>query len=81
MIRLPILLVFAPIFSGCGKQMDGPVERSWGRMAGLAEFVGNMDDISCAQGRTQDPRRSAADSLVHMADFEGRFVWTEYAAS
>ena len=67
------------ILSGCGDQ--GPVERSWGRMKGLEDIVGNMNDNSYSSGRTQEPRPNALGELVSMTDFEGRFVWSEYAAT
>ena len=75
-----LLLVFlALIVSGCGEQ--GPVKRSWGEMKGLDAIVGNMNDDSYSSGRTQEPRLNAQGRPVHMTDFEGRFVWSEYAAT
>ena len=65
--------------SGCGDQ--GPVERSWGKMEGLKEIVGNMNDNSYSSGRTQEPRPNALGEPVSMTDFEGSFVWSEYAAT
>lgn len=70
------LLMFA---SGCGEQ--GPVKRSWGKMKGLDKIVGNLRDTSYSSGRTQEPRPNALDEPVSMTDFEGRFVWSEYAAT
>lgn len=65
--------------AGCGDQ--GPIKRSWGTMEGLAKVVGNMNDTSYSQGRTQEPRPNALGQPVSMTDFEGRFVWAEYAAT
>jgi len=67
------------VFGGCRDQ--GPVERSWGKMQGLEEIVGNMDDDSYSTGRSQEPRFNALGEPVHMTDFEGDFVWAEYAAT
>jgi hypothetical protein len=67
------------IVSGCGD--GGPVKRSWGRMKGLDKVVGNMYDDSYSTGRTQEPRLNANGYPVHMTDFEGSFVWSEYAAT
>ena len=77
------LLLFALslllVMSACGEQ--GPVKRSWGKMKGLENIVGNMKDDSYSSGRTQEPRSNALDRPVSMTDFEGRFVWAEYAAT
>ena len=74
-----IILVLLLVILGCGEQ--GPVKRSWGEMKGLEKIVGNMRDISYSSGRTQEPRPNALDRPVSMTDFEGRFVWSEYAAT
>jgi len=74
-----MLLPLALIVSSCGD--GGPVKRSWGEMKGLDRTVGNMNDYSYSSGRTQEPRLSALGRPVHMTDFEGRFVWSEYAAT
>ncbi len=74
-----LLLPFLFVTSGCGEQ--GPVKRSWGEMKGLEKIVGNMRDTSYSSGRTQEPRYNALDRPVSMTDFEGRFVWSEYAAT
>ena len=50
-------------------------------MKGLENIVGNMNDISYSSGRTQEPRANAFDQPVSMTDFEGKFVWSEYAAT
>ena len=50
-------------------------------MKGLENIVGNMNDISYSSGRTQEPRANALDQPVSMTDFEGKFVWSEYAAT
>ena len=78
-IFLILCLPLALAFSGCGDQ--GPVERSWGRMKGLEEIVGNMNDNSYSSGRTQEPRPNDLGEPVSMTDFEGSFVWSEYAAT
>lgn len=80
MSRLILCLVFCLLVAGCGKQ-TGPVKRSWGRMKGLDKVVGNMKDVSYSTGRTQKPRMNANGKPVHMTDFSGKFVWSEYAAS
>ncbi len=67
------------LLGGCSDQ--GPVEQSWGRMKGLEYIVGNMNDDSYSTGRTQEPRVNALGDFVHMTDFEGEFVWSEYAAT
>ncbi len=77
-VCLMLLTLFALV--GCGSKSYGPVERSWGRMEGLEQVVGNMDDVSYSTGREQEPRTSAADTPVLLSDFEGSFVWSEYAA-
>jgi hypothetical protein len=74
-----LLLAVVLIASGCGD--GGPVKRSWGKMKGLDKIVGNMNDDSYSSGRTQEPRLNALGYPVHMTDFEGRFVWSEYAAT
>ena len=76
---LPFVLSFVLVVSACGEQ--GPVKRSWGEMKGLENIVGNMSDNSYSSGRTQEPRRNALDKPVSMTDFEGKFVWSEYAAT
>jgi thiol-disulfide isomerase/thioredoxin len=50
-------------------------------MQGLEKVVGNMGDDSYSTGRTQKPRPDANGRPVSMTDFEGRFVWSEYAAT
>jgi hypothetical protein len=81
MRRYYLLFLFSSILfvSACGEQ--GPVKRSWGEMKGLEKIVGNMRDTSYSSGRTQEPRPNALDRPVSMTDFEGRFVWSEYAAT
>jgi thiol-disulfide isomerase/thioredoxin len=71
-----VFLLLAPC--GCGEK--GPVKRSWGKMKGLENIVGNMNDNSYSSGRTQDPRPNALGKPVTMPDFEGKYVWAEYAA-
>ena len=75
-LLVPIYTLMA---GGCSEQ--GPVERSWGKMKGLEYIVGNMNDDSYSTGRTQEPRPNALGEPVHMNDFEGQFVWSEYAAT
>ena len=75
---LIVLAVGLTAVVGCGQK--GPVKRSWGRMEGLKKIVGNMDDISYSSGRTQKPRLNALSEPVSMTDFDGSFVWAEYAA-
>ena len=81
MKRYPLLFLLSLllVISGCGEQ--GPVKRSWGEMKGLEDIAGNMNDNSYSSGRTQEPRRNALDKPVSMTDFEGKFVWSEYAAT
>ena len=67
------------LLGGCSDQ--GPVQQSWGKMKGLEYIVGNMNDDSYSTGRTQEPRVNALGDFVHMTDFEGEFVWSEYAAT
>jgi len=74
-----LIPVFIFLPGGCGDQ--GPVEMHWGRMKGLEDIVGNMNDDSYSTGRTQEPRPNALGEPVHMTDFEGEFVWAEYAAT
>ena len=76
---LPIALAVVLSLSNCGEQ--GPVKRSWGKMKGLEDVVGNMNDLSYSSGRTQEPRPNALGKPIYMPDFEGRFVWSEYAAT
>jgi thiol-disulfide isomerase/thioredoxin len=77
------LLLFALslllVMYACGEQ--GPVKRSWGKMKGLENIVGNLNDTSYSSGRTQQPRPNALGDPVSMIDFEGRFIWSEYAAT
>ena len=75
LLLLPLVLTI----SGCSDQ--GPVKRSWGRMKGLDKIVGNLNDTSYSTGRTQRPRPNALGNPVSMTAFEGRFVWSEYAAT
>lgn len=75
LLMLPLVLVI----SGCGDQ--GPVKRSWGKMKDLENIVGNMNDTSYSSGRTQEPRHNALGEPVSTTDFEGSFVWSEYAAT
>ncbi len=79
MRRILPFILFAAIIAGCGD--DGPVKRSWGSMEGLEDVVGNLSDVSYSQGRTQESRRNALNHPVHLTDFEGSFVWSEYAAT
>jgi thiol-disulfide isomerase/thioredoxin len=72
-------LILAAAVVSCGD--TGPVKRSWGEMKGLERIVGNMNDTSYSSGRTQEPRPNADGKPVSMTDFEGRFVWSEYAAT
>ena len=70
---------FLLVMGGCGD--PAPDEMNWGRMEGLKDVVGNMNDDSYSTGRTQEPRPNALGETVHMTDFEGEFVWSEYAAT
>lgn len=81
MKKYPLLLLLPLVLtiSGCSDQ--GPVKRSWGSMKGLEKIVGNINDTSYSSGRTQKPRHNALGEPVAMKDFEGRFVWSEYAAT
>ena len=74
-----MFLLLLLIITACGEQ--GPVKRSWGEMKGLDRIVGNMNDVSYSSGRTQEPRLNALERPVSMTDFEGKFVWSEYAAT
>jgi thiol-disulfide isomerase/thioredoxin len=79
--RICSLIVFSvalTVVSGCGQ--EEPVKRSWGKMKGLEKIVGNMNDTSYSSGRTQKPRPNALGEPVAMTDFEGNFVWAQYAA-
>ena len=78
-IFLLLISVYLLLLGGCGDQ--GPVEQSWGKMKGLEYIVGNMNDDSYSTGRSQEPRPNALGEPVHMTDFEGEFVWSEYAAT
>jgi len=71
----------AGMLCGCGDTHTGPVKRSWGKMKGLESIVGNMTDVSYSSVRNQDPRLNALGEPVAMPQFEGEFVWAEYAAS
>lgn len=73
------MVVFSLFMGSCGDQ--APVEMHWGRMKGLEDIVGNMNDDTYSTGRTQAPRPNALGEPVHMTDFEGEFVWAEYAAT
>jgi thiol-disulfide isomerase/thioredoxin len=75
---LLLVLSLLPATYGCGDK--GPVKRSWGEMKGLENIVGNMSDVSYSSVRTQAPRLNALGEPVSMPDFEGSFVWAEYAA-
>ncbi|MCK5805792.1 MAG: thioredoxin family protein [Lentisphaeria bacterium] len=77
-IRFLSVLSLVLALCGCGDK--GPVKRSWGSMKGLRDIVGNMNDVSYSSGRTQAPRPNALGMPVAMPDFEGEFVWAEYAA-
>lgn len=77
-MKLFSILLLSLLLS-CSKN-DGPVKRSWGKMKGLDKIVGNMSDVSYSSGRSQDPRPNALGETVHMTDFEGAFVWADYAA-
>jgi thiol-disulfide isomerase/thioredoxin len=63
---------------GCSD--PGPVKRSWGEMRGLEDIVGNMNDTSYSSVRSKSPRLNALGEPVAMADFDGDFIWAEYAA-
>ncbi len=73
-----VTLLLIPLGS-CGD--GGPVKRSWGEMKGLENIVGNMNDTSYSTVRHQAPRMNALGEPVDIAEFEGNFVWAEYAAS
>lgn len=75
------LLILSALLTLCGCGNKGPVKRSWGKMKGLEKIVGNMNDTSYSSGRTQEPRPNALGEPVSMPDFEGKFVWAEYAAT
>ncbi|MFC1884096.1 TlpA family protein disulfide reductase [Thermodesulfobacteriota bacterium] len=81
MKRFVLFFCFPFMFMSAGCGDEGPVERSWGKMKGLEEIVGNMNDNSYSSGRTQEPRPNALGEPVSMTDFEGSFVWSEYAAT
>lgn len=72
------LLALLTTLPACGEKP--PVERSWGEMQGLDRIVGNMNDRSYSSGRSQEPRPNALGEPVWMPDFEGSYVWAEYAA-
>lgn len=74
-----LLLIF--LFSACNQQENSIVERSWGSMQGLDKLVGNMSDTSYSSIRSQPPRFNAYDTAVPIEHYEGKFLWTEYAAS
>jgi len=75
-----IVVELAAVLVLCSCADKGPVKRSWGKMKGLGKIVGNMNDVSYSTGRTQKPRVNALGKPVSMTDFEGQFVWAEYAA-
>ena len=75
---LPIILL---VTVGCGNGQQGPVKRSWGKMKGLEKIVGNMSDTSYSKTRTINSRLNALGKKVPMGNFDGSFVWAEYAAT
>jgi len=77
--RFILALFLAAALSSCGD--GGPVKRSWGKMKGLDRVVGNMNDDSYSTGRTQAARLNAEGNPVHLTEFDGSFVWSEYAAT
>jgi len=78
--RLFVILLLGVIFQGCGDTNAGPVKRSWGKMKGLEKVVGNMNNTSYSTIRNQKPRFNALNKPVSISQFEGKFVWGEYAA-
>ncbi len=74
-------LVFIVLFSACSEQDNGIVERSWGSMEGLQNLVGNMNDTSYSSVRFKAPRYNAYNTPVKIEDYEGKFLWAEYAAT
>jgi len=75
---LTALCLLLTISSSCEKSSQK--EHSWGRMKELERVVGNMNDTSYSTGRTQAPRFNALGQPVSMPEFDGHFVWSEYAA-
>ena len=78
-ISLAILLTLLALLTSCGEENYGPVERSWGKMKGLENLVGNMNDTSYSRSRDK-MRPNALNQQVTIADFAGTFIWAEYAA-
>ncbi len=76
--RFLMLLVVTLYLVGCGEKP--PVKMNWGKMEGLDRVVGNMNDNSYSTGRTQEPRLNGLGNPVHMTEFEGSYVWADYAA-
>lgn len=76
---LMVALTFVLGIASCSDD-KGPVKRSWGKMKGLDELVGNMNDVSYSQVRMMKPRLNARHNPVAMQDFEGNFIWSEYVS-
>ena len=69
---VPVACLMA-LICGCEQQQHGPDN----------PFIGNMDDYSYSGQRSPNhvtSRMSANGKQVSIVDFEGRFVWADYAA-
>ncbi len=59
---------------GCGDGVEPGVPE------GLGDYVGNLTDVSYLNRRGKPGRPSASGTPVALTDFQGSFVWAEYAA-
>ncbi len=74
-------LALVLLFTACSEQDNDIVERSWGSMKGLEDLVGNMNDTSYSSVRSKPPRHNAYNTPVKIENYEGKFLWAEYAAT
>jgi len=79
LVLLTLMLLFLQF--GCDQYHQGPVKRSWGRMKGLEQLVGNMNDTTYSRTLSLKPRLNALGRPTSLAQFRQKYIWIEDVAS